>query len=318
MKNYFLLVLFFLSSVSFFNANATKIIRANWTGVSMNGCYDDIPGQEQFGITIVVDNLNWSEALFFRLRVQSIFSSTVTTYKDEIIGISANSFVQHPTTSGVYIYNENFTYYNSFSAGNAKFKYIFELVEADGSSYPNQMDSSGLFRDPNNPSVKIDPNDEDDSNDEISTISMSIMDYCLEDEGPLPDGPTGPGLPPILRLGDNSTINTIQETVADGTETNDVDLNDQSLGIALTQDIKIYPNPCQDYFNLNFKSNGEDKIERIQIIDVSGQQVYYSNNFDNFDKSYKHEIDVSSLTTGIYLCQIQTSTESKVIKLLKQ
>ena len=74
--------------------------------------------------------------------------------------------------------------------------------------------------------------------------------------------------------------------------------------------ISIYPNPITDKLNIEFENSQEIKFS---IMNSLGQVVYISG-----DKSPRQEIDLSFLEAGIYYLKIQSNSEQKTIKLIKQ
>ena len=64
-------------------------------------------------------------------------------------------------------------------------------------------------------------------------------------------------------------------------------------------DIKIYPNPCTDFININIETD-----DLIQIFNITGQ---------NIKNTYNKRINVSDLKTGIYILKSGNFT-SKFIK----
>ncbi len=73
-------------------------------------------------------------------------------------------------------------------------------------------------------------------------------------------------------------------------------------------DIKIYPNPVND--RLIIKS--EDKISKIEVIDITGRNIKNSENVNR-----KTEIDVSELKSGIYFLKIDTEKGQNVLSFIK-
>jgi hypothetical protein len=76
--------------------------------------------------------------------------------------------------------------------------------------------------------------------------------------------------------------------------------------------IKVYPNPFKDKLNVEFSTN-EIKDIKFKIINNLVQEVYSSNN-----PTQKQEIDLSFLASGIYYLKIQSASEQKVVKIIKE
>lgn len=76
--------------------------------------------------------------------------------------------------------------------------------------------------------------------------------------------------------------------------------------------ILIYPNPSST--QLNISVSGEN-LKSIQLLDLSGKSVLYTT-FESHQKI--HTIDVSQLTKGLYIAQIQTNKGKQFLKLSKE
>lgn len=89
-------------------------------------------------------------------------------------------------------------------------------------------------------------------------------------------------------------------------------VNDFTLGlddsVANNNEISVFPNPATHFFEL--KTTSKENILGIEIYNLNGQQVYKTNTLGN--------VDVSFLSSGIYLVKVNTLTESKTLKLVKQ
>jgi len=74
-------------------------------------------------------------------------------------------------------------------------------------------------------------------------------------------------------------------------------------------DLTYYPNPIEDILNINYSDN----ITQINIFDILGKQ---KKSFDTNSKEIN--INLSDLSTGIYLVELKTSTKKQVIKIVKK
>jgi hypothetical protein len=72
--------------------------------------------------------------------------------------------------------------------------------------------------------------------------------------------------------------------------------------------IKIYPNPVKDELRIE---NGELKINRMEIVDLSGKAIYQFNGLRN-------QINVSTLSQGIYFVKIETDKGIVTQKFVKE
>lgn len=76
-------------------------------------------------------------------------------------------------------------------------------------------------------------------------------------------------------------------------------------------EVKLYPNPSKDSFIIDL---GESKAieNKISIFDIFGKEVHTSSqNKSNF------QIDISNLSTGIYIVKIENNYTSKILKFVK-
>ncbi len=71
--------------------------------------------------------------------------------------------------------------------------------------------------------------------------------------------------------------------------------------------IKIYPNPVTDILNIDSQTG----MVSIRVVSVLGQEVLH---FDNV----QDQVDLSSLTKGIYVLQFKSESGSKNLKIIKQ
>jgi len=72
--------------------------------------------------------------------------------------------------------------------------------------------------------------------------------------------------------------------------------------------IEVYPNPT----NGNIKINADKEIDEVSVFSLDGkliQQMNYSNG---------DQIDLSNLSSGIYLLQVAISGSSKTIRIIKK
>jgi hypothetical protein len=76
--------------------------------------------------------------------------------------------------------------------------------------------------------------------------------------------------------------------------------------------ISVYPNPAKDVLNL--KVDGMQTVNAVQIVDLNGRQVY-SKTFDNVSDL---QINVNTLSTGMYLINITSGDKTVTKKFLKQ
>ena len=78
---------------------------------------------------------------------------------------------------------------------------------------------------------------------------------------------------------------------------------------ALDKILNIFPNPAS---NKIFVSLGQSKLQKVQIFDIRGGLIYTEENI----LADKKEIDISSLSAGIYFAKITSEKEETVVKKL--
>lgn len=79
------------------------------------------------------------------------------------------------------------------------------------------------------------------------------------------------------------------------------------------ENMKLYPNPNDGKFNLNFNLKNRGDAE-VTVYDMQGKQVY-SEKLSNFAGEYNKPIDISSNAKGIYFVKIQQGNHTQVKKI---
>jgi uncharacterized repeat protein (TIGR03803 family) len=82
--------------------------------------------------------------------------------------------------------------------------------------------------------------------------------------------------------------------------------------ISLTNEIKVYPVPARDILNIVFDNPFKGNI---QISDMSGRNLMTLDLTSNRNKT---EIDISTLSSGVYFVEIENSTNRSVYKFVKE
>ncbi|WP_435262914.1 T9SS type A sorting domain-containing protein [Tenacibaculum sp. nBUS_03] len=80
-----------------------------------------------------------------------------------------------------------------------------------------------------------------------------------------------------------------------------------SLGDIDVKDFTVYPNPVTDNLIVSYI----DTITEITIYSLLGQEIYKDNSTSNI-------INVSSLTSGVYIVQIESGKKIEKIKFIKK
>jgi Skp family chaperone for outer membrane proteins len=79
------------------------------------------------------------------------------------------------------------------------------------------------------------------------------------------------------------------------------------------ENMKLYPNPNDGKFNLNFNLKNKGDAE-VTVYDMQGKQVY-NEKLPNFTGEYNKPIDISSNAKGIYFVKIQQGKHTQVKKI---
>lgn len=82
--------------------------------------------------------------------------------------------------------------------------------------------------------------------------------------------------------------------------------------------LKVFPNPANNlvYVECDIPDSQTENHARIQVFDSQGKLVYEEDYYVN-NKNQRHQIDINSLNSGIYLIQVSTSSIRLTEKLLK-
>jgi hypothetical protein len=77
-------------------------------------------------------------------------------------------------------------------------------------------------------------------------------------------------------------------------------------------EIKVYPNPCTEYFWINMDQYSEEV--QVSIIDITGHILFQ----EQLQRANRKQISVQHLPTGMYFVRIQTSKNTVVKKIIKK
>lgn len=97
-------------------------------------------------------------------------------------------------------------------------------------------------------------------------------------------------------------VRVYQETITNATE------------VKKNEEIKLFPNPIDDYLHLELPTNWLGKEIELQIFDVLGNQFYYQKN--NLDSKIQ-EIELSHLSKGIYFITASNEGQIHDLKFIK-
>ncbi|WP_312765586.1 T9SS type A sorting domain-containing protein [Epilithonimonas sp.] len=105
-------------------------------------------------------------------------------------------------------------------------------------------------------------------------------------------------------------INLLHDNFSGGAYIDNIKINDEVMAVTDVKkdNIKLYPNPVKDLLKINIPNN--ENISEVSIYNVAGQKVKTLSN--------QSEINVESLSKGVYLIDIKTDKNktynSKFIK----
>lgn len=83
---------------------------------------------------------------------------------------------------------------------------------------------------------------------------------------------------------------------------------------SINQELTVYPNPANDHIKVSFNSTVKEK-SIISIIDITGKTVY-SEIVSGADEFLTLELNLSSLSKGIYLLSVQNELTNKSVRLI--
>ncbi|NBC58594.1 MAG: T9SS type A sorting domain-containing protein [Bacteroidetes bacterium] len=99
---------------------------------------------------------------------------------------------------------------------------------------------------------------------------------------------------------------TVDQSISESVASNRFDIRFESTTLSTDEfeksGISVYPNPASDLVNINFSQN-TDELEQIVLYDLNGRLVFASKLNSN---DIEQQIDVSNLSSGIYVLEINT------------
>lgn len=91
----------------------------------------------------------------------------------------------------------------------------------------------------------------------------------------------------------------------------------ENIAINSNTDIKNFPNPFNEFTNINFDIAQSGSV-RIEILDVHGRVIRKVDNKFYTKGSYQQRIDTKKLEPGIYFCYMKTKDATITRKMIKQ
>ncbi|MEO0471705.1 MAG: PKD domain-containing protein [Bacteroidota bacterium] len=101
-----------------------------------------------------------------------------------------------------------------------------------------------------------------------------------------------------------------------GSETITQEVNMTTVGIdpSLISEIKVFPNPNQGIFDVQVKGSSARNYQ-FRLLDLRGRTVW-QNAYQNRSSDFTESINVSGLTSGVYLLQITADASRETIKVM--
>ena len=78
-------------------------------------------------------------------------------------------------------------------------------------------------------------------------------------------------------------------------------------------EVKAWPNPSTQYFNLNVESSNKDEQVVVKVFDISGRQVYVAKGAANNNFRFGE-----NFISGVYIVEVSQSGQRRQLKMLKQ
>jgi len=120
----------------------------------------------------------------------------------------------------------------------------------------------------------------------------------------------------LLVLGDFSNVAVFGNTTFAAPGNSDVFLlklsEDLSIKNNKTENLNVYPNPTKDFITLNFSNHNNAKLS-VEVFNMLGQKLKV---FENI--SISENLNLSELSSGIYLLKINYNGINQTIKIKKQ
>ena len=208
----------------------------------------------------------------------------------------------------------SFTYYSTLGSGNARRinsyipisdvnQWYQIIVEYDSSELTNNgLDKVQMYINCNNENTFLETATGDLGTMQFGSAPLAIGNY-LNTAGSACQTPTSfEGKMDELRIYNRLLTEEEKEVLCNGQEMTS-DANDL---IRSTEEIKIYPNPANDYFYIQYnEQNDLNQLGEITIQNVNGQTILTQTLVNN-------KVDVSNLKTGLYFLQIKNK-EGKIL-----
>ncbi len=109
----------------------------------------------------------------------------------------------------------------------------------------------------------------------------------------------------------NQELTEIEEAIIEMTDISEAESEEMEkaeidmpvINTLSVENLRLFPNPNNGIFNLNFNLNGEDEVT-IRVFSDNGQ-VIYQDNLGEFSGEYLEQINISNNAKGIYFLQVR-------------
>ena len=85
-----------------------------------------------------------------------------------------------------------------------------------------------------------------------------------------------------------------------------------TMGVKVFE-VKAWPNPSTQYFNLNVESSNTNEQVVVKVFDISGKQVHVAKGSANNNFRFGE-----NFISGVYIVEVRQGGQSKQLKMLKQ
>jgi subtilisin-like proprotein convertase family protein len=118
-----------------------------------------------------------------------------------------------------------------------------------------------------------------------------------------------------IRLGDfaSGDIGTLNSWFVEVCETIETPLSTDEFDLV---DYKIFPNPNNGEFNIQFKTSKSKKI-KIEVYDLSGRSIY-KNSYEISDGAFNENIILNNAQTGLYILNLDNGINKTTKKIIVQ
>ena len=198
------------------------------------------------------------------------------------------------------------------STSQIQFKWTFEYIDENG-QWSAQIDNFTINQD----EIIVDPCDEytapngettqtidegqtlADLEVEGENLTWYADEELTEEVNPAETEPIDGDIFYVTQSNENCVSEPLMITITVLSSLNDVQM----------ADLKVYPNPANDFINVSYTKN----IESVTIIDFTGRKV-----MEKAIQAQEASLHINQLSTGTYLMNIQTTEGSTMIKFIKK